>query len=197
MDTSQAGYTERLRELSGARWKRWLNVQAPYQRHLRKYDLGVTLDVGCGIGRNLPTLAPGSRGVDHNADSVQFAQARGLAACTVRDFEKERTYHLGRYDSILFAHVLEHMRRKDAVSIVWRYLPNLKPGGRVLFICPQMRGYKSDRTHVTYLSGDDLVEVAREAGLVPGRPTSFPFPAAAGRVFTYNETHLLSTGQRG
>jgi len=45
-------------------------VQAPYRRNLRRLvgDRAV-LDVGCGIGRNLANLGPGSVGVDHNAHS--------------------------------------------------------------------------------------------------------------------------------
>ena len=51
-------------------WKKALNVQAPYRWNLRRQRLGRTLDVGCGIGRNLETLDPGSVGVDHNEHSV-------------------------------------------------------------------------------------------------------------------------------
>ena len=37
--------------------------------------LGRTLDVGCGIGRNLAALPPGSLGVDHNPTSIEVALA--------------------------------------------------------------------------------------------------------------------------
>ena len=76
-------YTPSAREpRSGVWWKRLLNVQAPYQWNLRRQHLGRTLDIGCGIGRNLPSLPPGSLGVDHNATSIATARARGLHAMT-------------------------------------------------------------------------------------------------------------------
>lgn len=192
VSTQAAEYAERLQRLSGARWKRLFNVQALYQRRLRRYGLGVTLDVGCGIGRNLETLGDGSHGVDHNADSIRMAQFQGFSACTADYLFAYPDYHDGRYDSLLFSHVLEHMTKWDAVELVGKYLRFLKPGGRVLFICPQERGFASDATHVKFLTGDDLREIARKVELTPETATSFPFPRFAGRWFTYNETHVLS-----
>lgn len=192
MTTESTEYAERLQRLAGARWKRLLNVQAPYRRRLRRYNLGVTLDVGCGIGRNLPALTEGSHGVDHNPDSIRFAHGLGLSACTTDYLVAYPDHHVGRYDSLLFAHVLEHMTRAEGEALVGEYLRYLKPGGRVLLICPQERGYRSDETHVEYLDGADLQGMAREAGLIPEPPSSFPLPKRAGRWFTYNETHVLS-----
>ena len=80
--TAGAEYAERLRSLSTARWKRWLDVQAPYRAHLRRLHLGRTLDVGCGTGRNLRALDPGSVGVDHNPFSVALARQAGFTAYT-------------------------------------------------------------------------------------------------------------------
>src|SRR5690349_17057220 len=59
-DTSGADYAARLHALQGKRWKRLLNVQAPYQWNLRRRHLGRTLEIGCGIGRNLASLGAGS-----------------------------------------------------------------------------------------------------------------------------------------
>jgi 2-polyprenyl-3-methyl-5-hydroxy-6-metoxy-1,4-benzoquinol methylase len=189
VNTQGADYAARLQRLSGARWKRLLNVQAPYRWRLRRYQLGVTLDVGCGIGRNLTTLASGSHGVDHNADSIEVARRQGFSASTSDEFLARTDRHEGRFDSLLFAHVLEHMTKTEAVDLVSSYLRFLKPGGRTLFICPQERGYASDSTHVEFMTGDDLREVACRAGLRPSPASSFPFPRFAGRMLTYNETH--------
>src|SRR4051794_16936807 len=49
-------YADRLNALQGKKWKKWLNVQAPYRANLRRYKLGRTLDIGCGNGRNLGAL---------------------------------------------------------------------------------------------------------------------------------------------
>src|SRR5674476_1246283 len=70
--TAGPEYARRLQTLSGARWKRVLDVQMPYRANLRRLHLGRTLDVGCGTGRNLAALDRDRRqgrptGGDHRA----------------------------------------------------------------------------------------------------------------------------------
>ena len=191
-DTRGTAYTARLRRRGGVWWKRVLPVQAPYRWNLRRHRLGTTLDVGCGIGRNLVSLAPGSLGVDHNPTSVAQAKAHGLDAVTTDEWRTDPRRAPGSFDSLLFAHVLEHMSYAEAVALVREYLPCLRSGGRVLVICPQERGYATDETHVTFLDGAALESIARDAGLVPDPWRSFPLPRRAGRAFTYNEFTLVA-----
>lgn len=192
MDTTEGeDYARRLSTLSNVWWKRMLNVQAPYQWNVRRKDLGRTLDVGCGIGRNLAVLPAGSLGVDHNPSSVAEARRSGVNAMTSEDFFGSGIEH-ELFDSILLAHVIEHMTPDTGRDLTRSYLPYLRPGGRVLFICPQERGYASDPTHVRWTTGEDLERLSRDVGLVPERWRNFPFPRAAGRVFTYNEFNLLA-----
>jgi SAM-dependent methyltransferase len=169
-----------------------LNVQAPYQWNLRRQHLGRTLDVGCGIGRNLDTLAPGSVGVDHNEAAVEIARGRGVAALTVAEWEASDLRRPGAFDGILLAHVIEHMDAGGGVALLEAYLPYLAPGGKVFFVCPQERGYASDSTHVRWTTGEDLQQLARDVGLVPGDWYSFPFPRWAGKQFIYNEFCVLA-----
>src|SRR5204863_244052 len=63
-------------------WKRLLDVQRPYRAHLRRLRLGLVLEVGCGIGRNLDHLRGTSIGVDRNRRAVEIARGRGLKAFT-------------------------------------------------------------------------------------------------------------------
>jgi SAM-dependent methyltransferase len=191
--TKRAAYADRLVRKETATWKRLLNVQAPYQWNLRRQELGKTLDVGCGIGRNLATLAPGSVGVDHNAASVAIARERGFTAYTSEEFVSSPHAVNGSFDSMLLAHVIEHMAAKLGEQLVREYLPYVRPGGKVFFICPQERGYKSDATHERFTTNEDLAALARSVGLVPERAASFPFPRFAGKAFTYNEFNLLAT----
>jgi SAM-dependent methyltransferase len=190
--TEGGDYTERLQRRGEAPWKRWLNVQAPYRWNLRRHRLGVTLDIGCGIGRNLVSLRAGSIGVDHNATSVQATRERGLDALTVHEWERVRDEYREAFDGLLLAHLIEHLTPPQARELLESYLPALKPGGKALFICPQERGYASDDTHVTWTTGLDLQRLAVACGLVPGQWKSFPLPRAAGRWFTYNEFTLLA-----
>lgn len=191
--TAGAEYAERLRSLSTARWKRWLDVQAPYRAHLRRLHLGRTLDVGCGTGRNLRALDPGSVGVDHNPFSVALARQAGFTAYTSDEFhaDAELTRPEG-FDSMLVAHVVEHLQPADARTVLASYLPCVRRGGRVVLITPQERGYASDATHVAFTDIEALRGLAVDLGLTPERTYSFPFPRPAGRVFTYNEFVLLA-----
>lgn len=191
-DTAGSEYTARLKDRGGARWKRLLNVQAPYRWNLRRQNLGRTIDVGCGIGRNLVSLSHDSIGVDHNKTSVEMARAAGFTALTVDEWRESDIGQSASFDSLLVAHVVEHMQFNQAVELVAEYLPALKPGGKIFFICPQERGYESDETHVSWTTGNDLQRLAHACGLIPDKWRSFPGPRFLGRLFTYNEFTLLA-----
>lgn len=190
-DTKSEAYAERLARLGGARWKRWLDVQAPYRWNLRRLRLGFALDVGCGIGRNLVHLGGSGVGVDHNPHSVETARRRGCTAFTPSEFRSSEHAVPGRFDSMLVAHVLEHMRLAEARGLVGEYLGYLKPGGRVVLITPQEAGYRSDPSHVEFLDFRKLKQILTEVSLQPERIYSFPFPRLAGRIFPHNEFVVL------
>ena len=185
--TEGADYTDRLRRIGGARWKRLLNVQAPYRWNIRRLRLGRTLDVGCGLGRNLEHLDGNGVGVDHNASSVAHARALGLTAFTVEEFFGSEWARPDAFDSMLAAHLVEHLTDAENREILGSYLPYVRSGGRVVFITPQERGYASDATHVTFMDFAAVGKLAGDLGLTVDRDYSFPLPRAFGKLFTYNE----------
>lgn len=191
-DTADQAYTRRLQALSGTGWKRWLDVQAPYRWNLRRLGLGYTLEVGCGIGRNLGHLAGHGVGVDHNAQSVAVCRSLGFTAYTVDEFFRSPDAVPGRFDAILAAHVLEHVPVDAARAIVESYLPYLKPGGCVVLITPQEAGQRSDPSHVHFFDLAQLGSLARALGLQVEQSYSFPFPRLAGWLFKYNEFVLVA-----
>lgn len=191
VDTQHAAYAHRLRRLSSRRWKRVLNVQAPYRRYVRRRVSGSTLDLACGIGRLLQAL-PDGVGVDHNAECVATCRAEGLRAFTPAEFRRSEFAVAGRFDTLLAAHVLEHMTLPEAVALVEEYLPFLAPEGRVVMITPQERGYRSDPTHRTFMDFDTLETLARRLGLDVVSRDSFPFGRCVGRWFPYNEFVLIT-----
>jgi SAM-dependent methyltransferase len=199
--TEDRSYTDRLRRKEGAWWKRALDVQRPYRWNLRRLGLGFTLDLGCGLGRNLQHLegtTPGlaAVGVDHNPTSVAECRARGLTAFTPEEFLASEFARPATFDSLLAAHLVEHLTPDDAAALLETYLPFVRDGGRVVLITPQTRGYASDPTHVTYVDDDGAKALLTRIGVTPDRSFSFPFPAAAvGKVFTYNE--FVTLGWRG
>jgi 2-polyprenyl-3-methyl-5-hydroxy-6-metoxy-1,4-benzoquinol methylase len=190
--TAGPDYAERLLALEAARWKKLLDVQRPYRWNMRRLELGRVLDVGCGIGRNLLHLGPGSVGVDHNPRSIEVTRSRGLTAFTSAGFHTGRDDDLGSFDSMLLAHVVEHMTIDEAGAMVSAYLPYVRPGGKVLFICPQEKGYATDATHVSFTDAEALERLSETLGLNVVRSYSFPFPRIVGKFFAYNEFCVLA-----
>jgi SAM-dependent methyltransferase len=196
LSTDTPDYAERLRRKQTRLWKRLLHVQAPYHWNLRRQDLGRTLDVGCGIGRNLGVLPPGSVGVDHNPESIALARSQGYDAYTVEEFMDGELAVPGAFDGLLLAHVVEHMEHEEALSLIREYLPFLSPGGRLFLVCPQERGYASDPTHVWFAQASDLEGLVRTLGLELERSFSFPLPRIAGKLFIYNEFGVTARAPR-
>jgi len=192
-DTRDPEYAVRLATLESKGWKKFLDVQAPYRRNLRKLDLGRTLDVGCGLGRNLMNLENGI-GVDHNAEAVSIARNRGLTAYTTDEWPDSGAAIHASFDSILLAHVLEHVSQQDSDDIIAAYLPYLRPNGKLVLICPQEKGFPTDPTHIRWVNDAELRATGDRNGFSAIRNYSFPFPRVMGKLFTYNE--FVYVGQR-
>ncbi len=191
-ETRSEEYSARLRRREGARWKQILKVQAPFRWNLRRLRLGFTLDVGCGIGRNLVGLD--GVGVDHNPSSVAIARNRGLAAYAPEEFMKSEFASPDRFDAMLLSHVVEHMTRDEAVALVGRYLGYVRPEGRVVLITPQEAGFRTDDTHVEFMDEVALRFILEANGLEVGMEASFPLVRGAGRYLRYNE--FLAVGAK-
>ena len=167
-----------------------LNVQAPYRWNIRRLNLGFTLDVGCGIGRNLSHLDGNGVGVDHNATSIAACRAAGLTRVHHRGLSRSVWHPCGAFDAILGAHLIEHVEESRAKEIIASaHLPSLcVRAGRAVFITPQERGFASDATHVRFSGFDEVpARSATDLGLTLHRHPSFPFPRPTGKFFTYNE----------
>ena len=180
-------YTQRLDTLQSAWWKRLLRVQAPYAWNLRRMKLGFFLDIGCGIGRNLSHVNGHGVGIDHNSHSVHYCREAGLEAYTTSAFKELPSERRTGFDSLLFAHLMEHLDKGGAKALLKEYLPCVKKGGRVLIITPQERGFESDPTHVEFMDFATIASMAKDLGLEVERQFSFPFPRSFGRWFIYNE----------
>lgn len=186
-DTRHSDYTDLLLKKQIVWWKRLLNVQAPYRWNLQRLKPGFTLEIGCGIGRNLIHLKGQGVGVDHNLPSVEFARTQGLTAFTPEEFEVSDFNIPQHFDTLLLAHVAEHMTQNEAVELLNNYLPYIKSGGRLIIIAPQEAGYKSDATHVEFMDFPKLRKIHKQLNLKVVQEFSFPFPRFMGQLFTYNE----------
>lgn len=190
-DTKGVDYADRLERLSGAKWKQALDVQRPYRWNLRRLKLGKTLDVGCGIGRNLGNLSKESIGVDHNEFAVKTARKAGYNAVTVDEFRRDKKkFGKDSFDSMLLAHVLEHLTTADGKKIIKEYLPYVRE--KVVIICPQQKGFTTDETHINFLTHADIEAILKDCGLKINKSYSFPFHKQVGKIFTYNETVVVA-----
>lgn len=175
----------------GAWWKRYVDVQWPYRRHLQKLRPGFVLDVGCGMGRNLFHCNSNGIGIDIDTESLASCRANGLTVYTPDEFET-KVDPATRFDTLLFSHVLEHMPGPEAEALVKKYVPRLKQGGRAIFITPQEAGYKFNPTHIEFVDCARLAELARGARLEVTDQYSFPFARPFGKFFRYNEFVVLA-----
>ena len=105
--------------------------------------------------RGLDYLRGDGVGIDHNPEAVRRCRQRGFTAFTPDEFASSPFAAPGRFDALLSAHVIEHLDTDAAAGIAaTRYVPYVRPGGRVLLITPQERGFASDATHVTFTDDD-------------------------------------------
>ncbi|TCO58684.1 class I SAM-dependent methyltransferase [Actinocrispum wychmicini] len=193
-ETAEEWYAKRMTGL-GAKFSavRWAHGIV-YKRHVQSVTHGRVLDVGCGIGSNLGSVWPSSVGVDHNEHSIAEARARGFNAFTSEEFHARADEYKAAFDSILCAHVMEHMDRDSGVSVLEEYLPYLKTTGTVALIMPQEAGYKTDPTHVRLVDFDGARDLLEAVGLKVQRSFSWPLPRKYGPSLRSNE--FVVTGRR-
>lgn len=191
--TAESTYTKRLIREETTWWKRLLDVRGVYGWNLRRLHPGRTLDVGCGLGRNLAHLAGDGVGVDHNAASVDVCRQRGFTAYTPEEF-LDSADATPAYDTMLMAHVVEHMTFDEAAELAARYVRYVKPGGQVIVITPQEYGHRADPTHVEYYDPHKHEALHDAIGSRDVRLMSFPLPHLVfGRLFRHNE--FVSVGR--
>jgi 2-polyprenyl-3-methyl-5-hydroxy-6-metoxy-1,4-benzoquinol methylase len=190
-EPTDEAYAHRLQALE----RRWLarafDVQRLYRRNIQRLGLGFVLDVGCGLGRNLRHAGGTGVGIDVDEVAVATARARGLVAFTPTDFAVSEYAQPRRFDSLLMAHVLEHLPADDGEALLRTYLPYIRANGRVVLICPQHAGFRADPTHMTFLEARHLERIAERCAVSATSVRSHPFPRVVGRLFPHNETVLV------
>jgi ubiquinone/menaquinone biosynthesis C-methylase UbiE len=72
-----------------------------WRRRLCEGARGRVLDVGCGTGRNLPLLPPGSFGIDAAGDSLRRARRRAPEARLVQASVEALPFRAGVFDTVV------------------------------------------------------------------------------------------------
>jgi 2-polyprenyl-3-methyl-5-hydroxy-6-metoxy-1,4-benzoquinol methylase len=190
--TQNKDYAERLRCVQDVWWKRLLDVQAPYRWNIRKLNLGFTLDIGCGLGRNLSHLEGNAVGVDHNPHSINCCKEQGFNAYTADEFLRSVYAKEDSFDSILLFHIIEHMNEEENLLLINSYMKYLKKDGKIVIITPQSAGFKSDYTHIWLAGFNEIKSLCSKLGLIVEKEYSFPFPSFVGHIFKYNENVVVA-----
>jgi SAM-dependent methyltransferase len=191
LTTDKVDYTNRLinkRDFGIKKYiRKYIDLQFPYRWNLKKLKPGLTLEIGCGIGRNLETLQELGVGLDHNQHSIEVAKANGLIAFTPGEFQHSSFNKPHTFDSLLLSHIAEHMRLDEVIRILHEYLSLLKPDGKIIIITPQEVGYRSDASHIEFMDFPKLREISSQINFRVTKEYSFPLPRFFGHLFIYNE----------
>ena len=99
------------------RWRRWVTDGAR----------GRTLDVGCGTGRNLPFLPPGSVGLDPSAEVLGRARRRAPGARLVQGSAEALPFRDESFDTVVSGLVLCSV--PDPARALAEVRRVLRPGG--------------------------------------------------------------------
>ena len=181
--TADSKFALRLEAMQLQGWKHRVRRIDPYGIYLRSLKPGRTLEIGCGVGRMLDFLRGSGVGVDHNATAVEICRRRGFEAYTPNQFNETSA----AFDTLLFAHIIEHMVEDDAIELLNEYLPYLRHGGRVIIITPQEGAFRGDSTHRWWVDFRAGARLCLTVGLQVVHQRSFPLPRWAAPFYTYNE----------
>ena len=150
------------------------------RRYLERAPLGRVLDIGCGDGVMLETvadLAQALAGVDAYSGAVDATRRRvPLADLRVVDLEQGLPFPDNAFNTVLFCDVIEHLRQP--VFALEEIARTLRHGGRLMLTTPNanspfrlLKGARwfglADHTHLIFYSMFSLVHLLRQTGLTP------------------------------
>lgn len=168
-----------------------------YLNDIRKYCIGKTIDFGCGVGELLKILPEGSAGFEVNKVVVEFCKKNGLNVSLYVPEEDEYNFRMigqGQYESFTMNHVLEHLERSS--HVITKIFESCHRIGivRIVFTVPGHKGYKSDKTHETFINMDYLSRTGILDNEFYQLKVNKYFPVNSesfSKVFTHNELRLV------
>jgi 2-polyprenyl-3-methyl-5-hydroxy-6-metoxy-1,4-benzoquinol methylase len=111
-------------------------------RAIRPHVVGQILDIGCGYGSVIRTLAPAAEdyvGIDHNPVVTQWLQKQYPAyQFLTRDMDTDPIVLQQKFDTVLMIAVLEHLASPN--KLIGSIAEMLKPSGSVVLTTPTPLG---------------------------------------------------------
>jgi len=138
-------------------------------------DAAPVLDVGCGRGEFLALLRESGidgRGLDADADMVEFARGEGLDVVQADALEYLESLPDDSLGGMFAAQVVEHLPPAALLRLLELAAAKLRPGGPLVAetinpLSPlALRNYFADLTHAQPLVPETLALLARRAGFV-------------------------------
>ena len=183
MDFRQHLYPQYVTTSSGTRSAGSVKVSPAIERlfdhlylpHLAGVRFGdPVLEIGCGSGLLLEYLAGKgytcALGVDVSEEQIACARQRGVKAVAADLTEFLRNAQPNEFAAVLAIDVVEHFSKDEILALFGLVHRALRPGGLFVVQTPNGQGLFSgqvifgDLTHITILSPDSFLQVARHAG---------------------------------
>lgn len=187
-------------ELTSAGFGEWYYDCLPADKTAR------ILDIGCGDGKFLFFLQQneytGIEGLELSAQQAE--KARKHIKCPIHVVDDTSAFlleHPFAYQMITMNDVLEHIPKRETVSLLVAILGALQPGGNIIINVPQVSGLTSifcrynDFTHETIFTEMSLKQVLSSAGFTDIRfiPQKWPLKWTP-RHLAYRLTRLMWYG---
>jgi trans-aconitate methyltransferase len=161
-----------------------------YPRCAAEFSPGLIYDIGCGMGAFLEYCKKrklSARGFDSNPQLVERCQKKGFAV-TLEDIVRPRADYPPA-PNLICDNVLEHLTTDEIAAFFSGVKRYWAPGGVLLVIVPNRRGYESDPTHKTFVDETIISQMARKHQLTLARqyhhPIRWTFP---GNLYIFNMT---------
>lgn len=170
-----------------------------YPRCAAEFSPGLIYDIGCGLGafleyckrRDLP-----AKGFDSNPQLVERCLKKGLAV-TLEDIVRPKADYPPA-PNLICDNVLEHLTADEIDAFFSNVKRYWVPGGVLLVIVPNRRGYESDPTHKTFVDKKIISEMALKYQLTLTRQYRHPIRwKIPGDCYIFNMTVFRLENQLG
>jgi len=172
-------------------------IRGFYLRKIAGLTRGKSLDFGCGTGALLEKLEPGSIGIEVNQNAVNYCRQQKLDVRNLDFLGDQRVFDFldeQNIRTIVINHVLEHFDEPEDVLKKLMQTASDNHVERLVIIVPGLAGFKSDRTHRTFIQKDFIQkhDLNGFAGFTLSRNYFFPINMQwFGNIFLYQELHMV------